>query len=227
MIKILPSILTSDFTDVNKDIDVFKSLNIDEIHLDVMDGNFVPSMTFGPKYISDIKSHHSDLKLDTHLMINNPIKHIKDYIDAGSNYISIHIETSKEKEIKTMCDMCKEKNIKFGLAINPETNIKKLLKVLNKVSVDFVLIMSVHPGKGGQKFMPDTLSKADFLNEFKNENNQNFDIEIDGGINLDNIKEVIDKKIERIVIGSAIYKDGYIDSNVNAFNDRIRLIAGK
>lgn len=226
MIKILPSILTSDFTDVNKDIEIFRQNGIDEIHLDVMDGNFVPTITFGPKYICDLKMHNNDIKFDTHLMISNPIKHFMHYVEVGSNAVTIHIETSKEKDIIKMAKIAKDKNVKFGLSLNPETNVKKLEKILRKADCDIILIMSVHPGAGGQKFIKETLDKALYLTELKKEKNYNYVLEIDGGINLDTIKDAIDSNIERIVVGSAIYKDDNIAANINEFNNKIKLIAG-
>lgn len=226
MTNILPSILTSDFTDVNKDIEVFKKMNIDEIHLDVMDGNFVNALTFGPKYISDIRKNNSDIKLDAHLMISNPLKSINDYIEAKPNVISIHIEACKIKDIISMKEEVSKNNIKFGLAINPETNIKLLLKVLKKVSPDVIIIMSVHPGAGGQEFIPEVLEKAKVLNSLKETNNFKYELEIDGGININNIKEVIDNHIDRIVIGSAIYKGGLLEENIKEFQNKITLIAG-
>lgn len=226
MIKILPSILTSDFTDNNKDIDKFFELGLDEIHLDVMDGNFVDAMTYGPKYISDLKSHHSNVIFDCHLMIINPIKHIKDYIDAKADRITVHVEKNSIKELVEMSKMVKEAGISFGLAINPETNIKVLEKVLKKVKPDIILIMSVHPGKGGQAFIPEVLEKANKLISIKENGAYSFDLEIDGGINLDNLKTVIEHKIERIVAGSLVYKGLEFENNLNDINEKIKLIAG-
>lgn len=219
--KILPSILTADFTNINEDLKRFKELSINELHLDVMDGNFVPAMTFGEKYVADIKKNNPYLELDVHLMITKPEHHVEEYIKAGADKITVHFETLSCGKIKELNEYVKNKNCKFGIAINPNTNIKKIISVLNKIDLDLVLIMSVYPGKGGQIFIEDSLSKIKALKEYKDKTQKSFEIEIDGGINKENIINVNDAGAERIVIGSSIYKDNKIEEN---YKDLLMLI---
>ncbi len=201
------------------EIEMFKQENIDEVHIDVMDGNFVPQITFGSKFLKDLSSKQDDIKYDVHLMINNPVKYAEEFLLAGASSIIVHIENNKRKEILEIKKLCKKHNADFGIALNPETKVSKLNKALFYTNPEIVLVMSVHPGFGGQSFIESVLEKADKLKKLKEKRNYNFTLEIDGGINEFNIKHVKDRGFERVVVGSAIYKNGEIKNNLIKFNE--------
>ncbi len=198
-IKLSPSILDSDFTRIKYTINLLKKSNVDFIHFDVMDGNFVPNLTFGPKFISQIRKL-TDLPFDVHLMIKNPEKYIDDFIDAGSDYITIHYEATKN--IIPIFKKLKTKRVKTGISIKPKTDVNKIINYLK--FLDLVLIMSVEPGFGGQKFMPEVLDKIKILKKFKKK--YEFLISIDGGINPDTAPLACDAGVDILVSGSAIFK---------------------
>lgn len=184
--------------------------DIDYLHLDVMDGVFVENISLP---YDECKKIISKIPLDIHLMVKDTKKYINEFIKLNPKYISFHIETDN---INECINIIKEKNILVGIAINPKTNIEKILPYLNLI--DLVLIMSVEPGYGGQKFINDTLEKIKYLNEYRNENNLNFEIEIDGGININNIKN-IDSDI--VVIGSGITNSENYKNQVNKIKELI------
>lgn len=174
-IKIAPSILSADFSFLARDIKRVERAGADMLHVDIMDGHFVPNITIGPvvvKYMRKVTS----LPLDVHLMIDNPKKYINAFVQAGSDMITVHIETASIKEIQAMARDLKSKGIKFGVSLNPATSISKIKPVLK--FVDFVLVMSVNPGFGGQAFIPSALVKIKQLRAIFKE-----DIAVDGGIN--------------------------------------------
>lgn len=183
---------------------------IDYLHFDVMDGVFVENISLP---YDECKKIISKIPLDIHLMVKDTKKYINEFIKLNPKYISFHIETDN---INECINIIKEKNILVGIAINPKTNIEKILPYLNLI--DLVLIMSVEPGYGGQKFINDTLEKIKYLNEYRNENNLNFEIEIDGGININNIKN-IDSDI--VVIGSGITNSENYKNQVNKIKELI------
>ncbi len=201
MKKILlsPSILDSDFTKIKETIEFLEQSKVDFIHFDVMDGNFVPNLTFGPKFISQIRKLTS-LPFDVHLMIKNPEKYIDEFINAGSDYITIHFEATKN--IISILKQIKSKGIKAGISIKPKTPADKIVKYLK--FLDLILIMSVEPGFGGQKFIPEVLKKVKFLNQFKKK--FNFLISIDGGINPQTAPVAVKAGVDILVSGSAIFK---------------------
>lgn len=215
--KVLPSILTGDFTKINEDLKRLNNEGMAELHLDIMDGNFVPAMTFGEKYVADIHNNNPTLDLDVHLMIVNPENHIDEYIKAGADKITVHFETLSVNKIKKLNDYVKSQNCKFGVAINPNTDVRKVIKILEKIDLDLVLVMSVYPGKGGQTFMEESLEKLKVLKDYKKKKDKKFEIEIDGGINTENVVKVRDCGAERIVIGSSIYKDNKLEENYKNF----------
>ena len=182
------------------------------IHVDVMDGHFVPNLTIGPPVIKALKKHCS-IKFDVHLMISPVHKYIEAYSDAGADIITIHPEATENLEDSIL--KIKSLNKKAGVSLNPESKIDLIIDYLEKI--DLVLIMSVNPGFGGQKFMPEVLDKVKQLKEIKSERNMNFDIEIDGGINFDNCKDVINAGANIIVSGTTIFKsnNGDIKKNIN------------
>lgn len=216
-IIINPSLLSANFYNLQNDLDILLKNNIKYLHLDVMDGNFVPNISFGIPVIKSLNKHKNNFIFDTHLMINEPHRYIDNFIDAGSDIITIHIEA--ESEIIKTLNYIKQCNKKSAISINPENDIKTLYKYLEYV--DMVLIMSVHPGFGGQKFIEDSLNKVKQLKNYIDNENLNIDIEIDGGININNIKQVIVAGCNIIVIGSSIF-NGNINNNIQDFMSIIK-----
>ena len=211
-IQISPSILSADFGQLGSEIKRLEEGGADMIHVDVMDGHFVPNLTIGPPVIKALRKHCS-LKFDVHLMISPVHKYIEAYADAGADIITIHPEATEslENSIKKI----KEKNKKVGVSLNPESKIDLILNLLDQI--DLVLIMSVNPGFGGQKFMPEVLDKIKELKRIQKEKNINFDIEIDGGINFENSKIAIEAGANILVSGTTIFKsnNGDIKKNIN------------
>ena len=210
-IQISPSILSADFSQLGKEIKRLEEGGADMIHVDVMDGHFVPNLTIGPPVIKSLKKHSSIL-FDVHLMISPVHKYIEAYADAGADIITIHPEATNNMDLSIT--KIRELNKKVGVSLNPETKIDVLIDHLNKI--DLVLIMSVNPGFGGQKFMPEVLSKIKQLKKIQTEKNLNFDIEIDGGINFDNSKDAIEAGANILVSGTTIFKsnNGDIKKNI-------------
>ncbi len=211
-IQISPSILSADFSQLGTEIKRLEEGGADMIHVDVMDGHFVPNLTIGPPVIKALRKHCS-LKFDVHLMISPVHKYIEAYADAGADIITIHPEATQnlEESIKTIKDLKK----KVGVSLNPESKIELIDEFLDKI--DLVLIMSVNPGFGGQKFMPEVLDKIKQLKKIQQEKNLNFDIEIDGGINFENCKIAIDAGANILVSGTTVFKsnDGDIKKNID------------
>jgi len=201
MIKIAPSILASDFTRLGEEIKMVEAAGADYVHVDVMDGRFVPNITIGPPVVSAIKKI-TNMPLDVHLMIVEPDKFFKDFIDAGADLLCIHQEAAIHLE--RSIQYIKSLGAKAAVALNPATNIDTLKYVLP--NLDMVLIMSVNPGFGGQKYIQFCTEKIRSLRAMADELNPNLDIEVDGGITLNNIKEVVDAGANVIVAGSSIYK---------------------
>ena len=211
-IQISPSILSADFSQLGNEIKRLEEGGADMIHVDVMDGHFVPNLTIGPPVIKALKKKCS-IKFDVHLMISPVHKYIESYADAGADIITIHPEATDNLEASIL--KIKELNKKVGVSLNPESKIDLILNYLDKI--DLVLIMSVNPGFGGQKFMPEVLEKIKNLKKIQNEKKLDFDIEIDGGINFDNCKQAIDAGANILVSGTTVFKsnDGDINKNIN------------
>ncbi len=211
-IQISPSILSADFSQLGTEIKRLEESGADMIHVDVMDGHFVPNLTIGPPVIKALRKH-SSLKFDVHLMISPVQKYIEAYADAGADIITIHPEATQNlrESIKTIKDLKK----KVGVSLNPESKIELITKFLDQI--DLVLIMSVNPGFGGQKFMPEVLDKIKQLRKIQKEKKLNFDIEIDGGINFENCKIAIDAGANILVSGTTVFKsnNGDIKKNID------------
>jgi len=210
-IKISPSILSADFSQLGNEIKRLEKGGADLIHVDVMDGHFVPNLTIGPPVIKVLRKY-SNLPFDVHLMISPVHKYIKDYAEAGADIITIHPEATEN--IESSVSLIKKLNKKIGLSLNPDTSIEIIEKFLS--SIDLVLIMSVYPGFGGQKFIPNIVNKIKKLKSIKEKQNLKFDIEVDGGINFDNSKLVVEAGANILVSGTTIFKNnnGNIKKNI-------------
>jgi len=211
-IQISPSILSADFSQLGNEIKRLEEGGADMIHVDVMDGHFVPNLTIGPPVIKALRKQCS-IKFDVHLMISPVHKYIEAYADAGADIITIHPEATENLE--ESISKIKSLNKKVGVSLNPESKLDLITNYLEKI--DLVLIMSVNPGFGGQKFMPEVLDKVKQLKEIKSKMNMNFDIEIDGGINFDNCRSAIEAGANILVSGTTIFKsnNGDIKKNIN------------
>ena len=211
-IQISPSILSADFSNLEKDIKKLETAGADMIHVDVMDGHFVPNITIGPPVIKALRSKTS-LPFDVHLMIDPVHKYIKDFANAGADIITIHPEATPN--LQESIDEIKSFKKKVGISLNPDTKIDIVEDYLDKV--DLILIMSVYPGFGGQKFISDVLEKIKNLKGLKDKKKLNFDIEVDGGINFSNFKSVINAGANVLVSGTTIFKEnnGDIKKNID------------
>ena len=211
-IQISPSILSADFSQLGAEIKRLEEGGADMIHVDVMDGHFVPNLTIGPPVIKSLKKHCS-LQFDVHLMISPVHKYIEAYANAGADIITIHPEATNN--LKESILKIKDLNKKVGVSLNPESKIDLIKNLLDQI--DLVLIMSVNPGFGGQKFMPEVLSKIKELKKIQTEKSINFDIEIDGGINFDNCQLAIEAGANILVSGTTVFKsnNGDIKKNIN------------
>mgnify|MGYP001366708915 FL=1 len=211
-IQISPSILSADFSNLEKDIKKLETAGADMIHVDVMDGHFVPNITIGPPVIKALRNKTS-LPFDVHLMISPVHKYIKDFANAGADIITIHPEATPN--LQESIDEIRSFKKKVGISLNPDTKIDIVEDYLDKV--DLILIMSVYPGFGGQKFISDVLEKIKSLKNLKDKKKLNFDIEVDGGINFSNFKSVIDAGANVLVSGTTIFKEnnGDIKKNID------------
>ena len=209
-IQISPSILAGDFSNLGSEIKKLEDGGADMIHVDVMDGHFVPNLTIGPPVIKSLRKY-TNLPFDVHLMISPVHKYIKNFSDAGADIITIHPEATKN--LKDSIELIKSLGKKVGLSLNPETSIETIEKYLQDINL--VLVMTVHPGFGGQKFLSKVLDKIKNLKKIKDEKKINFEIEVDGGINFENNKLVIQAGANILVSGTTIFKNNNGDIKKN------------
>ena len=210
-IKISPSILSADFSKLGNEIQNLEKAEADFIHIDVMDGHFVPNITIGPEVIKKLRKY-TKLPFDVHLMISPVHNFIKNFAEAGADIITIHPEATKD--LVSSIEKIKSYNKKVGVSLNPETSVDKILSILNVI--DLVLVMSVNPGFGGQKFMKETLEKVKILRKEINLKKHKVQIEIDGGINFKNSKMAKEAGVDILVSGTTIFKEngGNLKKNI-------------
>ena len=216
MYKLAPSILAADFFRLGEQIKKVESAGADYLHIDVMDGMFVPSISFGLPVIETIRKE-SNLVFDVHLMIENPGRYVKQFAAAGADILNVHVEACTHLQ-RTISEI-KELGLKAGVTLNPATPLSTLEYILK--DVDLVLIMSVNPGFGGQKFIPVTLQKLNDLREMRLRKNATAEIEVDGGVTLSNAKEIMEAGAEVLVSGSSVF-GGDIEANVKAFRELMK-----
>ncbi|MBI5663711.1 MAG: ribulose-phosphate 3-epimerase [Nitrospirae bacterium] len=217
MVKIAPSILSADFSRLGEEVISAEKAGADLVHVDVMDGHFVPNITIGPLVVKAVKKVVS-IPLDVHLMIEDPDKYVRDFADSGADIITVHQEACIH--LHRTIQNIKECGVKAAVSINPATPVSTIEIVLPYV--DMVLIMSVNPGFGGQKFIPEALAKIRQLKDIISRNNYKAEIEVDGGVNIDNVAEVVKAGADIVVMGSAFYNsDNYTDT-VKAVRERCK-----
>ena len=196
-----PSILAADFKVLGQEMKKTEENGAAYIHFDVMDGMFVPSISFGMPVLASINDATEQF-MDAHLMVQEPIRYVEAFQKAGADYVTVHLEACED--VKTTLDKIHACGMKAGLAVNPETDVKELVPYLE--DVEMILIMSVHPGFGGQKFIPESLDKIRAVRAMLNEKNLEIDIQVDGGIYVENVREVLDAGANVIVAGSAVFR---------------------
>jgi len=213
--RLSPSVLAADFTILHEQLDQIIACGVDTIHYDVMDGDFVPALSFGDSILKSIKNRYEDkLFLDAHLMVTEPARFADTFRKAGADMITIHSEACKH--IDRSIEAVKDTGAKVGIALNPGTPLQDISEVIHKV--DLVLIMSVNPGFGGQKYIEYCTDKIARLSQWKQDLGLNFSIQVDGGISPANVKKVLDAGADNIVAGSAVFKND-IAANCNAFKE--------
>lgn len=212
-----PSILSANFYDMSSEIKVLQKYNVKYLHLDVMDGLFVKNISFGIPVIKSLKKYITDMFFDTHLMIVEPHRYITQFKESGSDILTIHLET--EDNIKPVLELIKQNNMKASVVINPETEVEKVFDCIK--DVDMVLLMSVHPGFGGQSFIESTYDKIKKLRAEADKQGKNLDIEVDGGIDFNNIRKVIESGANVLVMGSTIF-NGNIDENLQKYFEIVK-----
>ncbi len=205
MVKVAPSILAADFTKLGEEIKAVEQAGADWIHIDVMDGHFVPNITVGPLIVEAV-NRVTDLPLDVHLMIENPDRYIPEFVEAGADILTVHIENCPH--LHRTVQHIKSFGVKAGVVVNPATSLSLLEEILG--DIDLVLLMSVNPGFGGQKFIPSVLDKIEYLREILEKSGSNVEVEVDGGIKVDNAADVVNAGTDILVVGSGVFStDNY------------------
>lgn len=208
-----PSLLSADFNKLGEEIAAIDNAGAEYIHVDVMDGLFVPSISYGMPVIKSIRKSTGKV-FDVHLMINEPIRYIKEFVESGADIITVHVEACAD--VVATLESIRECGVKAGITLNPDTPVSAIEAYMDKV--DMVLVMSVNPGFGGQKFITSAIDKLKEVRRIKEEKGFDFDIEVDGGVNLDNLPSVLEAGANIIVAGSAIFK-GDAAENVRKFKN--------
>lgn len=214
MVKLAPSILSADFADLLKDIKVVEKAGAEWLHIDIMDGHFVPNISFGPMVMKALQGK-VDMVFDVHLMIENPDLYIKDFVDAGADIVTVHAEACPH--LHRTIQLIKSFGVKAGVSLNPATSLAVIEEILPEL--DMVLIMSVNPGFGGQSFIENSLDKIKRLKSMIDSRNLSMDIQVDGGVKLDNVKQVLDAGATSIVAGSAVFKADDVTKRVADFKE--------
>jgi len=218
MVKIAPSILSADFSRLGEEVIAAEKAGADLVHVDVMDGHFVPNITIGPLVVKSVKKVAS-IPLDVHLMIEDPDTYVRDFADSGADIITVHQEASVH--LHRTIQNIKECGVKAAVSLNPATPVSSIEIVLPYV--DMVLIMSVNPGFGGQKFIPEALAKIRQLRDIINKNNYRAEIEVDGGVNIDNVAEIVKAGADIVVMGNAFYNSGNYADTVRTVRERCKI----
>lgn len=217
MIKISPSILSADFAKLGEQIERLNSSNVEMVHIDVMDGSFVPNITFGAPVMKCIRKY-TDKIFDVHLMIEEPARYIEDFVKAGADIITVHYEA--DRHIDRTVNYIKSFGVKAGVALNPGTPVSVLENIIN--SVDMVLIMTVNPGFGGQKYIEYCSEKVKKVKALSEKRNKELMIQVDGGVDASNIKYVVECGANVIVAGSAVFKNDAIEENVQKLREALK-----
>ena len=215
MVEIAPSILSADFARLDRDVEAVRKGGVSMIHVDVMDGHFVPNITIGPPVVSSLRAA-TDLVLDCHLMIEEPDRYVPAFVEAGAGMISVHQEACPH--LSRSVQLIRDHQVQAGVVINPATPVASLDDILE--FVDFVLVMSVNPGFGGQSFIPSSLGKIESLDRIRRQRGLDYRIEIDGGVNLDNLAPIIQAGCDIVVAGSSIFGTADATAAVEAMRQR-------
>lgn len=216
MAKLAPSLLSANFAELEKEIKKLENGGADYLHIDVMDGNFVPNISFGTPIMRSIKKI-TNLPLDVHLMIDKPERYIEDFVEAGADIITIHGEATTH--LHRVIQLIKSFGIKAGISLNPATSLESLKYVID--DIDLILVMSVNPGFGGQSFIPVIKEKIKATRELIDEKSLDIILEVDGGVKIDNISEIVTLGADLVVVGSDIFNSTDIESRTRAFKEKL------